>query len=347
MKRNLPAACTCYWNQFVSNRQRTYLITTVALSLALPLFGSAAPTILWLKTGDRIVGNIVSEDTNCVVLSTSWIKELSVPVSAIQHRESPALLPDMIPPTPRTQIITPSDKLEPLKPKSWKVEVRAGADFLSGPKNQQIYYGRLKHTYTYPYTTRPNHSFRNVFDGAVDYGVTQNSGSGGNNGSVLSANRLFASDKTDFDIGSDRWFIYDLASLGYDDIRKINFQYAIGPGLGYHLLTQRDWQLNGELGVDYQEQHRADKTTTRNLFFRLGQDSTWKVNSGLSFTERFDFLPRADAADFRARAEATLSYALWRNVSLHLSMLDLYDTKPAQSVTSNDLQVHTSVGVTF
>src|SRR5689334_19011112 len=46
-----------------------------------------ATTILHLKNGDRIAGTIVSENTNHVVITTSWIKELSIPISQIDKRE--------------------------------------------------------------------------------------------------------------------------------------------------------------------------------------------------------------------------------------------------------------------
>ena len=42
-----------------------------------------------------------------------------------------------------------------------------------------------------------------------------------------------------------------------------------------------------------------------------------------------------------------MSYAFWQNLSLNLSVLDLYDSQPAQAVPNNDLQVHSTIGVTF
>ena len=352
MKANLAALNPGLAGHFIRSHGRPLLGLALALIISTPVLVRAETTILYLKNGDRIAGQIISKDTNRVVITTSWIKELSVPTAEIQRLDPETVTPLSVLAPPETnstakKVTLPVAKVaEPIKPRHWKVEARAGADFLSGPKNQQIYYGRLKYFYTLPYLSQPKQSFRNVLDFAFDYGLTQNSGSGGN-GSVLSANRMYTSDKTDFDIGKGRWFVYDLAGLGYDEIRKIDFQYAIGPGLGNHLIARPNFLLNGELGVDYQEQYRADKTTTKNVFFRISEDSTWKINQVTTFTERFEFLPRADSTDFRAKAEATLSYALWRNLSLHLSMLDLYDTAPAQSVTRNDLQVHTSVGVTF
>src|SRR6266850_3522153 len=44
--------------------------------------------ILHLKTGDRIAGTIVSEDTNRVLITTAWIKDLAIPVAQIERREA-------------------------------------------------------------------------------------------------------------------------------------------------------------------------------------------------------------------------------------------------------------------
>jgi len=326
---------------------------TLALALAsgLTTVTQAESVILHLKNGDRIAGEIVSEDTNHVVITTSWAKDLQIPTVEIERREASlkvlATDASLNQTNPLHIALTKTNTAVGPTSKHWKIEARAGADFLSGPKNQQIYYGRLNYAYALPYRSNPAHFFRNVLDYSVDYGLTQPADGSGGTKSILSANRMYASDKTDFDFGKGRWFVYDLAGVGYDEVRKIDLQYEIGPGLGYHFLMGPRVQLNGEVGANYQEQYRSDNTTTKNLYFRVGQDSSWKINPDLTFRERFEFLPRADSTDFRARAESTLSYSLWHNVSLHLSLLDLYDTKPAQSIANNDLQVHTSVGVTF
>ena len=336
---------------FLNRPLGAWLWLGVSLAMLLASNGNAPAetVILHLKNGDRIGGEIVSEDTNRVVISTSWAKDLTVPAHEITRRESAIKIISSSPSAtnpPTTLALTRTNTVIEPKPKNWKIEARAGADFLSGPKNQQIYYGRLKHSYTRPYASNPNHSFRNVLDYSVDYGLTQPADSSGNK-SILSANRMSASDKTDFDFGKGGWYVYDLAGVGYDEVRKINFQYEIGPGFGYHLITRPSLLLNVELGAVYQEQYRSDNTTSKNPYFRIGEDSTWKINGSLSFRERVEFLPRADSTDFRARAESTLSYALWRNVSVNLSLLDLYDTKPPLSVAKNDLRINTSVGVTF
>jgi hypothetical protein len=113
------------------------------------------------------------------------------------------------------------------------------------------------------------------------------------------------------------------------------------------VLTDSNLLLNTESGVDYQVQYRSDSTKTRDVFFRVAEDLTWKLNKATKFVEKFEFFPRSNSTEYRARAESTLSYALWRNLSLNLTLLDLYDTQPAAGVPTNDLQIHSSLGVTF
>jgi hypothetical protein len=101
----------------------------------------------------------------------------------------------------------------PPKPpaKHWKGEARLGADFLYGPNDQQIYYGRFKLTYEHPYESNPKQFFRNFWDYSADYGWTENPQATNGNKSVLSANRMYGSDKTDLDIWKQKWYVYDLA----------------------------------------------------------------------------------------------------------------------------------------
>ncbi|MEK7707524.1 MAG: hypothetical protein AAB380_05960, partial [Verrucomicrobiota bacterium] len=187
----------------------------------------AENVVLHLRNGDRIAGTIVAEDTNRVVLATSWIKELPVPLSAIQGRDlvtnavttnvvAEAKLAVPAPNSAATNIvaaakatppagaITPASK--PPKPKLWKANLSLGTDLQFGASDHELYYGRFKLTYEQPYKSGAKKFFRNVFDYAVDYGETDG---------VKSADRMYGSVKTDFDVGR-RVFVYNLAGAGYD-----------------------------------------------------------------------------------------------------------------------------------
>src|SRR5437667_7609982 len=126
----------------------------------------AQTVILHLKNGDRLAGTILSEDTNRVLLSTTWIKELAVPLSEIASREKitsetkPPLLPTPVTPPPKAAApsvvtntgpsvlpsarpgtpvpITMAAPPPKAKPKHWKGELKIGADFPFNAKAQEI-----------------------------------------------------------------------------------------------------------------------------------------------------------------------------------------------------------------
>lgn len=68
----------------------------------------------------------------------------------------------------------------------------------------------------------------------------------------------------------------------------------------------------------------------------------------VTWSKKFDFLLNfEDASEFRFRLDTTLSYRLWSSLSLNLTVLDLYDTDPAAGVDQNEVQLRSSLGVTF
>jgi putative salt-induced outer membrane protein YdiY len=295
---------------------------------------SAQPVTLHLRNGDRITGTISSEDTNRIVLSTPWLKELSVPTAQVLKREVlPATGPTQKPPPAVGAGATAGTSSPELKKPEQLLagELSVGTDVAFSEKNRQLYTGRAKIILAYE-------RLKNTFEYDFSYGRTDG---------ILSANRMDGLSKSDFDLGR-RFYIYGLGGGGYDEIRKINLRYEIGPGLGYHLVKLTNFFLNTEFGVDFQRQELVDDTTTDLFFYRLAENFSWKLNSKLTLDEKFEFLPRVeDIEQYRFRLESNFRYQLMSNLSLNLTVVDQYDTQPAESVTRNDLQVRSSVGVKF
>ncbi|MBI5383882.1 MAG: DUF481 domain-containing protein [Verrucomicrobia bacterium] len=322
-----------------------WLTLAAALSLvpALRAAEAAPATVsLELRNGDKVSGNIVTENSERVVLSNAWSKALVLPLEQIARRTPLATAPVSPVPPAGVQTNTPA-KASPAPaavatkpvvakpPKRWAGEAQVGLDVLRSTKTRQLAHGRAKLTYI-------KDRFRTIFDVSGSYGKTEG---------VVDADRIDAANKTDFDIGQ-RWYVYNLAGMGYDSVRKIDLRYEVGPGLGYHLLTRPNFVLNAEAGFDYQMEDRADSPNVSRFYGRLGESGVWKITDRFSFDHRFEYFPSLeDAAEFRLRGEATLRYWLLQNISLNLSVLDTYDTAPAKNVTPNDLQIRSSVGVKF
>ena len=304
-----------------------------------PAPAATAPKMVFeLRNGDRLTGVIDSEDTNRVVIGTAWGKNLDVPVSEIIRRAT--LLagasqvtnapPGMVPP-PTALALAPPAPVQPKPPIGWQSEAQVGLDLSYSERTRQVFTGRVKVVYA-------RDRLRNLLDYNFAYGRTDG---------VVDANRMEGSMKTDFDLGR-RPYVYSLGSAGYDEVRKIDHRFEVGPGVGLHVVRLGDFILNTELGFNYQAEARSDHTRTEHIFYRLAENSFWKISSRLALDQKFEYLPQADhLGEFRLRFESNLRYWLLQNLYFNLTVSDQYDTMPANSVTQNDLQIRSSIGVRF
>lgn len=322
----------------------------VAVLLGCALFCSARAqnVVLHLKNGDKLTGFVVSEYTNRLVLSNSWVKDISVPLAEISQREIVLSGTNHFGGTNVLAKIKaqPIPTAPPPLFKHWKGEAEVGLDLIYSTTEQRTYRGRFKLLYEQPYASNPKNFFRNSLDYDLSYGKTTQNAGRTNKTTTTSSDRMGASDKTTADF--DRhWYAYNLAGAGYDRLRNIDLAIEEGPGLGYHLLRFTNLVANVEGGFNYQLQDNTDNTHTRDFFYRAAEDFIWKLGTRTTLSEKAEFFPRFNFSEYRLRAEATLSYNVWRYVYWNLTVRDSYDTTPAANVQGNELEVHSSLGVKF
>ena len=319
----------------------------------------AGPVVFQLRNGDRVAGTILSEGTNAVVISTPWAKELAIP---LEHIESCSPLVTVsatnVPVTPpaatlRATTAAPTNNpvvagavptimqplaIQPRPPKEWRADVKMGVDLIYGSKDRQLYYGQFALTYAKPQTANPSKFLRNILEYRVDYAETDG---------VESANRMFGANKTDWDIGRST-FVYNFMGVGYDEVRKIDLQYEVGPGFGYHLLRRTNFVANIEGGLTYQSQERVDSPTVESLYARIGEDFTWKIVQRVTLTQRATLLTQVDDLEqMQLRMEANLSLGIVKSLSFNLTVIELYDTQPVSGVSRNEFQLRSSIGLAF
>jgi len=330
---------------------RKHLIKGLAAAcLCLCFHAGASNVVVQLKNGDRITGELLAQETNSVVISTPWAKSLVVPISAIaglRTAEGLALYPTPAATNAPALTAAPSQvaavkpkpaATPPPKKKLLTTTANFGLDLLSGNKDRQVYYARVKSTYARPYESNPKEFFRTTADYIANYGETDGS---------KSANNMLAAVQTDFDLDLHTYF-YNAGNVGYDEIRKIDLQYGVGPGVGRHLYRKPAFALDLESGVNYQVQKRSEGDSPESPYFRLADNLTWKLADRLTFGKKLEFqLNFEDASQFRVRLDSNLSYRLWNTLSLNLTLIDSYDTDPAPGVDQNELQLRSSLGFTF
>jgi hypothetical protein len=340
------------------------------LGLIPPNLCRGEEVILQLRNGDRLTGNIISESTNKVTLDAVSLGKVQIPVAQIKSRKriaskhspkaaeqtalqnppvAPAKKPDTVAakesqtpavkkpaesPKERSSV-APGPKPKPVQPKRklWKFDLQLGANLQYNQKNTELYTGDFKADYGDPKTR-----FRNTFDYHVRDGRLDDQ---------VSANNMNGLIRTEFDLAK-KYFVFNAAGAGYDEIRKIDLTYEESFGVGYTLVKMTNFVLSVDFGANYQEQFFSDGTAKEYFSPRLGEKSSWKLSSKFEVTQAFEFYPRsANLEDYRVRSEAVLRYLLSTFLTLNLRVADIYDTRPAPGVTPNDLQINSTIGVHF
>ena len=349
---------------------------TGLLLLILPLAALPAETQLFLRNGDRVTGTVLAGDAAQLTLSNTVLGVLTVPVAQVSRRVDPVLSPAepvLDPETKRrlddaqaayvtgllsgaeyhrqrarllTQAslaqaatvaavpLTQENAPTPAPPKpvtQFSGEVQAGLDLAFATKDRQLYTGRLKLQHAYG-------RLRNSADYLFTYGWTDGE---------LSANRMDGTIKTDYDL-TGPIYAYHQGNAGYDEIRKLDNYWQIGPGVGWRAFHGTNFALNLEAGFNFQEQNRSDGSDTDVFYYRLAEHGKWAINSRFTVDQKLEYFPQWDTfQEYKLRFEGNLRFWLYGNMSLNLTLINLYDTMPAQGVDPNDLQIRSTLGIRF
>jgi putative salt-induced outer membrane protein YdiY len=331
-------------------------LTPVLLAWLAVSVGYAQTIMIELKNGDRLSGKVVTETTNTIVLSNAWARELTVPLSEIVKRVVPPAITNAVasastPVRASTNAVTNAVALAKIvastnalftspRLRHWHGDIQAGVDLTFSERNRQVYNGRARLTYA-------KNRLKSLIEYDVTYGRSQFEDSDGEQVSQKDANRMNGLLKFDYDL-TKHWYAYGIGGAGYDEIRKIDFRYEIGPGIGYRLVQMTNLAVNLEAGANYQEEEHADGDDINTFFFRLAENAAWKITPRLNLDEKFEYTPRVeDPSLYRLRFELNLRYAMLQNVFLNLTVIDIHDSDPARQVNQNDLQIRSSVGLKF
>ncbi|MCI0535588.1 MAG: DUF481 domain-containing protein [Verrucomicrobiales bacterium] len=321
----------------------------------------AQEVIFHLRNGDRITGTITAENEREVQIVSTVAGKIALPLDQIQRRErkaSSAGVGEAKPAQPTPQIAPTASSVanagntnkattaqvpaNPPPPPSkfkqflsdWQGDAQIGVNLGFSTKDHQTYTARLKAVYT------PIKVLRNSLDYLASYGTTDG---------VLSENQMDGSWKLEYDLGQQkRFLVYNAIGAGYNEIQKIDLRYDIGPGMGYKVIVRTNYVLKAEFGGNFQQQYFSTGEDKSRISLRLAEDITWQITSRLKFDHKLEFFPEIERPeDYRIRAEANLSYLLRNNLTLSLSVIDLYDTTPATGVSNNDLQIRSLIGLKF
>jgi putative salt-induced outer membrane protein YdiY len=324
-------------------RKRSNRVCWAALAVfVFTVFASqAADVIIHLKNGDRVTGSITAETATEVTVQSGVLGKVTIPVGQILRREEvvaktaapatnivakPTPPPGTNAPAPAAAALT-----KPKEPKRWNTELQLGLNLRYSAKDQQEALVIAKSTYG-------KDRFREILDYSFTYGQTEG---------VQSANRMNGSSKTEYDL-NPKVYMFGLAGASYDEIRQIDRQFELNPGVGYHWLKKPDFIFKTEVGFGYQDQFFRSGREVETYSARLAGIVTWRIWNKLMEDAKVEYFPNIKSGeDYRLRLESTLRYPLLKNLSLNLIVIDLYDTQTPPNVQNNDLQVRSALGIKF
>ncbi|MCW5559279.1 MAG: DUF481 domain-containing protein [Verrucomicrobiae bacterium] len=348
----------------VARRAVAVLAGIVALASVI----AAEPVVLLLKNGDRWTGEIISQNESRVVIRSPIAGRITVKrdqierITSVGAPDSAAAAPTNAPPVvaappppapapapappaaaPATAAVVtnapPPVPPEPWLPgwvtgvwTNWHGNVQAGMSLGVGTTDRSTIYANASATKKWGRSTTS---------------LTYNASYGEVN-KVPNANQMTGTARLEYEISPNRRaYAYAQGGGSYDVIRKIDLEYRAGGGGGYRILEKPKRVLSLELGAQYQEFDYSTGTDLSTVAVRLGQNFTTSIDK-LTLTQQLAFTPGIDdLSNYQINFGLTLSYPLFKPVTLNLNVTDQYLSQPAIGVNNNDLQITTTLGVTF
>jgi putative salt-induced outer membrane protein YdiY len=330
-----------------TKRNASFVLVLICAA-GLALAANAGDVIIHLRNGDRVTGKIVAETPTEVTLQSGPLGKVIVPVGQILKREEVVPVPAAANTSTNTNSTTvatattnapaapkattaPAVITKPKESKHWNAELQFGLNLRYSSIDQQESLVIAKATYSKDH-------FREILDYNFTWGKTEQ---------TQTANKMTGSAKSEYDL-TPRWYLFMLAGAGYDEIRLIDRQIEVDPGIGYQWIKTPDFVFKNEVGLGYLDQNFSDGHTVEAYSGRLAAIFTWRIYDKLTADGRLEYFPNLlSVEEYRFRFESTLRYPLFKSLSINLNIIDVYDTQAPAGVQNNDLQLRSALGIKF
>jgi putative salt-induced outer membrane protein YdiY len=184
---------------------------------------------------------------------------------------------------------------------------------------------------------------------AVNYLRSTSEDDEGNDEGDVHANELRGMTRFEYDL-SPRWFAFGSAEAEHDQVERLSVRAIPKVGMGYKLWND---PAKGYFSVDggpawvYERFFGGDTNDYWSL--AVGAETSVKLGYGWIWFARLDYLPSVEdwLDDFIVRGETSLVFPLTEHFALKTSLIDLYDSTPAEGSESNSLQTLVGVSVLF
>ena len=168
--------------------------------------------------------------------------------------------------------------------------------------------------------------------------TTQNYGAG------LQYNRL---------VWEDRGYFLGKVDGRQDKIAGVDYRLSLSPGVGYYLLKDKTYELNGEVGPGFVFEQLKGRSSESYVTLRVGEKFKWNLSEHARLFQDAEFLPRVeDFGDYVLNASVKLEADLTKSLTMNLTVRDTFRSRPADFAPGiarkkNDVQLTAGIGYKF
>jgi putative salt-induced outer membrane protein YdiY len=146
---------------------------------------------------------------------------------------------------------------------------------------------------------------------------------------------------------SARTFASLNADALYDDIARVDYRAALGPGLGVYLLKNEKTSLTVEAGPSYVWEEVADVSDDY-LALRFAERCEHALSDTARVWQSLEFMPTSDDFDdYLLNAEIGVEAALNTHMNLRLVLQNKYDSTPGPALEKSDTALVAGLSVSL
>ena len=297
--------------------------------LLITLFLCASPLAadeIRLKTGDRIIGTIVEQDEDHVIMTHPVLGRLEIPRAQI---ESISVEPDdegTEPPAkaaPPDKPAAPAD--EPPTMPEWEFSLVLGLRARAGNTDSQTFNAAFT-------ASRETPAVRTRFDASYYLDISE---------SDKTDSKLTAGVGHDWLLPKSRWFYFAQGRYDFDDFQSWQHRLGTHAGVGYHLVKTEDFLLKLRGGIGGAKEWGSDDQDLRpeGLF---SSGIVWQISDRQKLTAESTVFPDLqDLSEFRVLTNGQWSLLLdeKNRLSVNLSLQHEYQSIVDPGIDRNDFRV--------
>lgn len=285
-----------------------------------------APLSVTLKSGERVVGALTTEETEVRVRKADE-SELAVPLEAVQ--------------AVRTEE----------RQAAWEREQRRQTD----PPWLDFWAGSISMGLA---TARGNARTTTISSGASAQRATGFDKIGLKYSQIYStqstrapvgvtANRVSGGARYDRNFGR-KLFTYSSALFDFDEFQELDLRSVLGGGLGYHVYRSDRGFVNVDVGGAWNREKFSTGLVRHSGEVVIGEESSHQLSGSLKVFQSLTVNPNlSETGQYRLAFDGGASIQINRRLSWNITLADRYLSNPLAGNRKNDVLISTGVSFTF